>query len=73
MGVKYDTILWKIRESDPTTSWATTAQIFGGAGDPNGVVTPNAAWDEYLDSTTGHKWYAQTWANNTRVEITYLV
>jgi len=72
MWVKYDSILWKIRESDLTTG-ASSPAISTGAGDPNGVVTPTSAWDEYIDSVTGHKWYAQTTANNTRVEINFMV
>ena len=72
MGVKYDNILGKLRESDSTTSGSTYPEIFTWAGNPNGVVTPNAAGDEYIDSVTGHKWYAQTVADDTWVEINYL-
>lgn len=70
MGAKYDTILWKLRESDLTTVnvWST---MFNGAGDPNGVVTPNAAGDEYLNTTTWGKWFAKTTTNTSWVEINY--
>lgn len=68
--VKFDSMLGRLREDDSNGS-INPPSMFSGAWSPNGVVTPNAIGDEYINTTTWGKWYAKTLANNTRVEYNY--
>ena len=63
-------VMGKIRESDSMNT-AYIPIITHGNWEPNGVVTPTKAGDEYIDDLTGKKWYAQSTADTSWVEYNY--
>ena len=75
MGVIYDPVLNKYRAQDPW-SWAVeysvVPKLFSGVWDPNGVVTATKVGDEYIDTSTWHKWYAQSANDSGRKEMNYM-
>jgi len=54
--VKFDVVLWKLRENDVTGMSPSPVFKYSWAGDPNGVVTPSALGDLYINTTTGGAW-----------------
>ena len=72
MWIKLDMLLGKVREGDSVDTSALPT-LFSWAVDPNGAVTPGKAGDEYINTATWHKRYAQDATNSGRVEINYLV
>lgn len=70
--LKIDMVLWKVREKDWSISSSSFVKFFSGVWDPNGVVTPTKAWDEYTNTTDWHKRYAQANNNSSRKEINYM-
>jgi len=69
--LKLDIVLWKMRERDGFPASASP-KLFTGAGDPNGSASASKAGDEYLDTSTWHKRYAQAAGTANWVEYNYM-
>lgn len=69
MGIKIDMVTGKIRESDGVWSWV--ALLASWSWEPNWRITPTKAGDEYLDTDTWKKRYAQWTTNSSWVEYSY--
>ncbi len=72
MGVVFDYLLNKLRIWDAFWT-SSTPKLFTWTGNPNWVVTPTKAWDEYQDTSSGLKYFAQSTANDSWVEINFTI
>jgi len=71
-GLKIDVVLWKVREKDSSVSAATTPKLFSWIWDPNWTVTATKAGDEYIDTATGLKYFAQAANDSSWAEYNFM-
>lgn len=73
MGIKFDLLLGKLRETDWGPASATTPVLYSWAGAPTWVVTPSKAGDMYLDTTSWGTWITSNATNTGRREYNYMI
>ena len=71
MWLKVDMILGRVREKDEINT-TSVPKLFSWEWDPDGSITATKAGDEYIDTLTWTKYYAQQANNSSWVEINYM-
>ena len=71
MWVKFDTLLWKIREDDLAGANPETVRKYSWSWSPVWVIVPTWPWDIYIDTASWWAWINADGTVDWRREYNY--